>query len=474
MSRQYRPRQARSSPLWQCLQASLDTFAAEYYPYRSKYLGPLDASRETALHDSLRCGDLANGFLRVHCSDCGHHYLLPFTCKRRGRCPSCHQRRALDTATFIRDEVCLPVPHRHWVFTLPRVLRNVFRKDPHRLTELCHLVTHTLQDWLREQAALPDGRAGMVLAIHTFGDYLAYHPHIHCLATAGVFDKEHRFHLIRSASCQQLAQIFRHKVLHRLLELKWISPRQANKLLRWKHHGFNIDQGETAIGADDGQALERLAQYFLRAPISLQKMSWNAQTRTVLYRSSCSWRTKRNFELFSGPDFVAALYEHTPPKGFQTLRYYGLYSNKSRGMRKEAKMTKDRAPCPHKPPDISTLPRAKRHWRQRIFDIWGCDPLKCPCCGSEMCPLKPVRDPTAIRQQLERHGLWEPITLTKARSPRAPPSTVHWILDAHDGTVFDLETERSANWMPTAPRYKRERSLHSDLRLQVSALNDPQ
>ena len=91
-----------------------------------------------------------------------------------------------------------------------------------------------------------------------------------------------------------------------------------------------------------------------------------------------------------------------------------------------------------------------------------------------MRPLKPVRDPTAIRRQLEHLGIWEPITLTKARTPRAPPSTVCWILDAQDGNVIDLDTERSANWMPTAPRFKRERSLHSDLRLQVSALNDPQ
>lgn len=99
MSRQYRPRQARSSPLWQCLQDSLKSFTAGDYPARSKYLGSLDLSRETALRGSLRCGELANGFLRVQCPDCDHHYLLPFTCKRRGCCPSCHQRRALDTAT---------------------------------------------------------------------------------------------------------------------------------------------------------------------------------------------------------------------------------------------------------------------------------------------------------------------------------------------------------------------------------------
>ncbi|MGB0744864.1 MAG: transposase zinc-binding domain-containing protein [Opitutales bacterium] len=105
MTRHYRPPRARSSPLWQCLHDSLESFTTGYYPERFKHLGPLDHSRETALRDSLRCGDLASGFLRVQCPDCDHHYLLPFTCKRRGCCPSCHQRRALDTAAYIRDEV---------------------------------------------------------------------------------------------------------------------------------------------------------------------------------------------------------------------------------------------------------------------------------------------------------------------------------------------------------------------------------
>jgi hypothetical protein len=75
-----------------------------------------------------------------------------------------------------------------------------------------------------------------------------------------------------------------------------------------------------------------------------------------------------------------------------------------------------------------------------------------------MRPQKPVQEPDQIRRQLERLGLWEPITLTKACTPRAPPSTVRWILDAHDGTVIDLEPENAAAWMPTAPRYKHERA----------------
>ena len=64
-----------------------------------------------------------------------------------------------------------------------------------------------------------------------------------------------------------------------------------------------------------------------------------------------------------------------------------------------------------------------------------------------MRPHKPVQDPDQIRRQLERLGLWEPVILTKAYTPRAPPSTVRWILDAHDGTVIDLEPENAAAWI---------------------------
>jgi hypothetical protein len=61
-----------------------------------------------------------------------------------------------------------------------------------------------------------------------------------------------------------------------------------------------------------------------------------------------------------------------------------------------------------------------------------------------------------------------PITLTKASTPRAPPSTVRWVLDAYDGTVVDLEPENAAAWMPTAPRYKRERPEPAGVTATVS------
>ena len=80
--------------------------------------------------------------------------------------------------------------------------------------------------------------------------------------------------------------------------------------------------------------MSKANQSLLRAPFSLQKITWNPDTKTVIYSSRRSWHTKRNVEVFNATDFLAAAIEHIPPKGQQTIRYYGLYSNKSRGRTK--------------------------------------------------------------------------------------------------------------------------------------------
>ena len=80
-------------------------------------MGRLRPDTITHVEDFLRCGDLAAGFTRYHCPDCNHEKLLPFTCKSRHFCPSCHQRRTLQTGTWIANTVSQPVPHRQYVLT---------------------------------------------------------------------------------------------------------------------------------------------------------------------------------------------------------------------------------------------------------------------------------------------------------------------------------------------------------------------
>ncbi|MFN7342394.1 MAG: transposase, partial [bacterium] len=117
-----------------------------------------------------------------------------------------------------------------------------------------------------------------------------------------------------------------------LREKKLISPNKLSDLLGWKYSGFHVHDGrDDLIDTNNHGGRKRLAQYLLRHPFSLQKITWNATSKTVIYRSKRHHNTKRNFEIFKAPDFIAAALLHLPPKGQQMVRYYGVYSNKVRG-----------------------------------------------------------------------------------------------------------------------------------------------
>jgi len=71
----------------------------------------------------LECGILAYGFARARCPGCGHDFLVAFSCKGRGLCPSCNARRMAETAAHLVDHVIPPLPVRQWVLSVPKRLR---------------------------------------------------------------------------------------------------------------------------------------------------------------------------------------------------------------------------------------------------------------------------------------------------------------------------------------------------------------
>ena len=333
----YQPRRPRASPLWQIVHHAWADFRVGYEHAHRKAHGPLRGDAVAVVDQFYRCGDLAAGFTRLQCPDCGHEKLLAFTCKTRCFCPSCHQRRVRRVGDWIAYTVCFNLPHRQFVFTMPRPLRGIFRKRRKLLHHLFQVATTCLRDWMRIRLDLPDGQLAAVAAVQTFGDYLVFHPHLHVLAATGLVDRENRFHLMPVESIKPLSELFRHRFIETLQREKLISAKKARQLLGWKHSGFSLDAGEKPVASHDVEGRRRLAEYLLRAPFSLEKITWKKETGTVIYRSERSWNTKRNFEVFSAADFLAAAVDHIPPKNQHTVRYYGLYSNKRRGMDAKAR-----------------------------------------------------------------------------------------------------------------------------------------
>ncbi|MDP7135447.1 MAG: transposase, partial [Planctomycetota bacterium] len=217
-------------------------------------------------------------------------------------------------------------------------------------------------------------------------------------------------------------------------EEELLAPELARKLLGWKHSGFSVHNGKP-LRRDDAAGLERVAQYIIRNPFSEQKMVYNAENGTAIYRSRMHAKTKRNFEIFSAEEFIAAITQHIPDKGFQMVRYYGWYSNRARGERARRE-AEPGAPETTDVIDVSEYhpPRIpSKKWRELIKKVWEVDPLICPHCGAEMKLIALLDDPAVIEKILRHLKLWperpESACMpgrslsAKAGLSRAPPPT---------------------------------------------------
>ena len=87
------------------------------------------------------------------------------------------------------------------------------------------------------------------------------------------------------------------------------------------------------VAAEDRQGRRQRAGYMLRAPLSLAKMSYDAATGTVIYRSKMHLGLKRNIQVMPGAEWMELLCKHIPDRSEQLIRYCGWYSSRSRGAR---------------------------------------------------------------------------------------------------------------------------------------------
>ena len=125
----YRRRRPTLTPLYPLVQNHLETFLAEAAA-ADPMGGGVPAWVERDFRAYLRCGILAHGFGRARCAGCGYDFLVAFSCRSRGICPSCNARRMVETAAHLVDHVLPPLPVRQWVLSVPKRLRPFLHHNP--------------------------------------------------------------------------------------------------------------------------------------------------------------------------------------------------------------------------------------------------------------------------------------------------------------------------------------------------------
>ena len=247
------------------------------------------------------------------------------------------------------------------------------------------------------------GRPGMILFVQTFGDLVTFNPHIHVLAADGVFREDGVFIVLKAIPAKLLERRFRSEVLQLLIREGAVSKQLAASLLAWRHSGFSVHNA-VRVRAHDSDGRKRLAQYMLRAPFALEKMTYDAGNGMVIYRSHLHKSLKRNFQLMTGVEWLELLCRHIPDRFEHLVRYMRWYSNRCRGERARAAA----GPTLVVEDTQAHVARARSAWARLIYKVYEVDPLACPLCKGPMRVIALIEDPGVIRKILGHLGLWAP------------------------------------------------------------------
>src|SRR6516165_3388796 len=148
-----------------------------------RYGGVLSDAQRKALRDLAACRTAVLGGHVEHCLDCGHERVAYNSCRNR-HCPKC---QALARARWLgqQAEHLLPVEYHHVVFTLPAEVAEIALANP---AVLYDLLMRSAAATLRAAAANPKrlgAVVGVLLVLHTWGQNLHHHPHVHGVVTGG-------------------------------------------------------------------------------------------------------------------------------------------------------------------------------------------------------------------------------------------------------------------------------------------------
>jgi hypothetical protein len=351
----------------------------------------LSVQQRSVLRAIARCRTAALGGHLDRCDTCGRQAISYNSCRNR-HCPKC-QAQARERWLHARERDLLDVPYVHVVFTLPHgLLPLVYRNNARVYTWLLQASAATL----REVAANPrhlGAEIGVLSILHTWGQTLVRHPHVHCVVPAGGLSPDHlRWIHPKYAGfflpVKVLSRVFRGKfveALRRAYARNELDLTGATEHLRdaapW--HAFvdalfQTDWVVYAKPAFGGAAavLRYLGRYTHRVAISNhRRLDFDGERVTFQWKDYAHGDQRRTMTL-SAMEFLRRFVQHILPRGFVRIRQSGFLANTCRVARVALARTLLATPAPAVPcTDVpgtlttDTLPRAS----------WAC-----PRCGAAM------------------------------------------------------------------------------------------
>jgi len=425
----YRPRRPSESVLYRCVQQHLETWLVQCRDgHDDEWSVPEHVEREFRRY--LDCGILAHGFARARCGQCGHDFLIAFSCKGRGVCPSCNARRMVATAAHLTDHVLPALPVRQWVLAVPKRLRYFLQRDADLQGAALRLFLRAVESCLRAHSpgSGSAARLGAVAFIHRFGSSLNAHLHFHCVVIDGVFDATATggitFRAATELDANAIADVqeaVRRRLLRAFARRGLLPGDDAHDMAHWEHSGgFSVD-GSVRIAAADRAGRERLLRYCARPPFALDRLR-ELDPEHLLYASTKPGPGGTGPQILTPLQLLDRLAALVPPPRVHRHRYFGVLAPNAPLRAAVTALAPAAAPTPLPDPPAAEPAhrRAARYaWALLLARIYEVFPLVCARCGGEMRIIAFLTDPAAVRAILAHLG--EPTAPPRIAPARGPP-----------------------------------------------------
>lgn len=336
-------------------------------PLQLKVLGRI-ASCRTAMLGGHEEACVNCGTVRYSYNSCGDRH-----------CPKC---QAAKQAFWIDDlmQSTLAVKHYHIVFTVPHVLNAICLHNGRMYYDLLFAaVWHTLRSFGYSHFGV---ESGVVAVLHTWGQNLSLHPHIHCLVPAAGYTLDGRWKTIGHSGqylypVHQLSEAFKGKFLDGLkralrkqneLSLFNDAVQQAHKT-KWVVHC------EPSL-ASAGHVIKYLGQYTHRVAIANDRILNIANGKVTFTAKDYRDRAIKKPVTLDGVEFLRRFAMHILPKRFVKIRRFGIYNHTTK--RNLALQF-----VPQKKPDIETIEKRQQPPEtnvERFARLTGINPCLCPVC----------------------------------------------------------------------------------------------
>ena len=333
------------------------------------------------------------------CSNCNHSRISYNSCRNR-HCTKC---QATNRERWIEHHSAklLPVKYFHVVFTLPHELNGLCIRYPQLMYNLLFETAWKTLDGFSQNKKHLGADAGMIAILHTWGQQLMLHPHIHCIVPGGGIVNDGTWKNTKS----QGKYLFPIKEIKKVYRAKFVSA--LRKLVKLEKIN---DQGKRFIDAlfkkewvvyakppfqNSKGVMEYIGRYSHKVAISNHRIRNITETEVSFSYKDYRTKGKKKVMTLRGKEFLRRFTLHILPKAFVKIRHFGIFYSRTVNQLHATKCIMLGQPVTKREKP------AKKNWKLICKEKLNYDPDQCPCCKKGRMVTKefiekPKRGPPAI------------------------------------------------------------------------------